>query len=152
MANFILSAAIRAVKSRIGTWNAYDSISELVPEVSKEQWAAAIGEARAALAQRVSEATRPLNRRPTADEFGPTLVRNSGARYWQTVEVFIRDQATGARSVYHVTVKTDTLRSRLAVVNEAIDTLQSRIDGAPEDYPVDIVGFAYTGTYQISRG
>lgn len=152
MANFIVSAAIRAVKSRIGTWSAFDTIRELVPEVSREQWASAIGEARAALAQRVSESTRPLNRRPTADELGPTLTRNSSSKYWQTVEVFIRDQATGARSIYHMTIKTETLRSRLAVVNQAIETIQSRIDSAPEDYPVDIIGFAYTGTYPISRG
>lgn len=152
MANFIVTAAIRAVKSRIGTWAAYDAISEIVPEVSREQWGAAIGEARAAIAQRVAEVTRPLNRRPTADEISATLTRNSSSKYWQQVEVFIRDQATGARSIYHMTVKTDTLRSRLAVVNQAIDTIQSRIDSAPEDYPVDIIGFAYTGTYAIQRG
>lgn len=151
MANFILAAAIRAVKSKIGTWRAYESIVDLVPEVTREEWARAVGDARAALAQRVLEATRPLNRRPVASEFGPPLTRKSGANYWQTTEIYIRDKETGARSVFHYTYRTDTLRSRLAVINEATQAIQGLIDGKPDDYPVDIIGAAYTGTYQIQR-
>lgn len=150
MANFIISAAIRAVKSKVGTWVAFESIQDLVPEVTREEWAAAVGQARAALSQKVSELTRPLNRRPTAAEFGPTLERRSSAKYWQQVEIYVRDKTTGARAIMHFTTRTDTLRSRISVINESIGRLQGRIDGAPEDYPVDIVGFAYTGTYPIA--
>lgn len=149
MATFILSAAIRAVKSKAGTWRAYDSISGLVPEVTRGQWAAAIGEARSALAQRVSEAVRPLNRRPTASEFGPPLERKSGTKFWQTVEIYARDRETGARSVFHYTHKTDTLRSRMVAVKAGIEKIQGIIDSNPTEYPLDIVGFAYTGTYPI---
>jgi hypothetical protein len=150
VANFILTAAIRAVKSKVGTWRAFEAIQDLVPEVSREEWAAAIGEARAALSQRVSEITRPLNRRPNASEFGPTLERRSSAKFWQTVEIYVRDKTTGARAIMHFTTRTDTLRSRISVINESIERLQGRVDGAPEDYPIDIVGFAYTGTYPIA--
>lgn len=150
MATFILTAAIRAVKSKIGTWRAYDQITDLVPELSREQWASAIGEARAALAQRVSEVTRPLNRIPTASEFGPTIERRSSAKYWQTVEVYVRDKTTGARSVMHFTQRTDTLRSRLSVVNKALDFVNGIIEADPETYQIDVVGFGYTGTYQIT--
>ena len=135
----------------MGTWRAYEAISDLVPEVTREQWASAIGEARAALSQRVSELTLPLNRIPTASEFGPTLDRKSGAKFWQHVELYVRDKSTGARAVMHFTIRTDTLRSRMSVVNDAIGRLQGMIDSAPEDYQVDMVGFAYTGTYQINR-
>jgi len=149
VATFILSAAIRAVKSKVGIWKAFDSIHDLVPEITKDQWAAAVGEARAALAQKVSELTRPLNRRPVASEFGPALERRSSTKYWQHIEIYVRDKQTGARSIWHSTLRTDTIRSRIAVVRDAVERLQARIDTAPEDYPIDIVGFAYTGTYPI---
>lgn len=149
MASFILSAAIRAVKSKVGTWKAFDAIQDLVPEITREQWAAAIGEARAAVSQRVSELTLPLNRRPTAAEFGPALERRSGAKYWQQVEIYVRDNQTGARSIMHFTTRTDTLRSRLSVVNDWIEHIQNLIDTRPDEYTADIVGFAYTGTYPI---
>lgn len=151
MASFIISAAIRAVKSKVGTWKAFDSIRDIVPELTRDEWAAAVAEARTALSQKVSELTLPLNRRPTAVEFGPTLTRKSSAKFWQTAEVYVRDKATGARAIMHFTVRTDTLRSRLAIVNDSIERLQARIDSDPETYAIDIVGFAYTGTYQIVR-
>lgn len=151
MANFILGAAIRAVKSRIGTWRAYDEVRSLVPEVTREQWSRAVTEAKTALAARIDELTRPLNRRPNASEFGPTIVRNSNANYWQHIEIYVRDKATGARAIRHFTTKTDTLRSRISVINDWIQHLQSQIDARPEDYPVDIIGFAYIGTYPIQK-
>ena len=149
MASFIISAAIRAVKSKVGIWKAYEAVQQMVPEITREDWAAAIGEARGALASRVSELTAPLNRRPTASEFAPPLERRSSAKYWQQVEIYVRDKVTGARSIMHFTTRTDTLRSRMSVVNDWIEHIQSRIDEKPDDYPVDIVGFAYTGTYPI---
>ncbi len=151
LASFILTAAIRAVKSRIGIWKAYDSIVDIVPEVTREEWAQAVGAARNDLAQRVSELTRPLNRRPLASEFGTPLEWKSNRRYAQTVEVFLRDRETGARSVRFWTLQTDSLRSRLSVVQHFIDKTQAILDADPERYPLDVVGFAYTGTYSIVR-
>lgn len=151
MASFILSAAIRAVKSKAGVWRAYDAVAGIVPEVTKTEWAQAIGDARAALANRVLESTRPLNRRPTAAEFSGTLNAKSRFSIWQTVEVFVRDRETGARSSFPVRIGTDSLRSRLSVVSEAVGIVRGIVDSAPDDYPVDIVGFEYTGTYHITR-
>lgn len=149
MASFILSAAIRAVKSRIGVNRAFDSIVDIVPEITRAEWAQAVGEARAALANRVLESTRALNRRPVAAEFGPPLERRSGAKFWQTVEIFVRDRETGARSAFYHTFKTDTLRSRMVAVNDGIERIGAIIGASPDDYPVDIIGFEYTGTYEI---
>ncbi len=150
MASFILSAAIRAVKSKVGTWRAYESVRQLVPEVTQEEWAQAIGEARSALSQRVLEATRPLNRIPVAGEWTP-ITRKSNVNWWQQVEVYIRDATTGARSVFNVTIKGDTLRSRLAVVNEAQKQAALIFASDPDNYPVAIVGVGYAGTYEIQR-
>lgn len=149
MASFILSAAIRAVKSKMGTWKAFEAIQDLVPELTRDDWAAAIAEARTSLSMRVSELTAPLNRRPTAAEFGPALERRSSAKYWQQVELYVRDTVTGARSIMHFTTRTDTLRSRISVVNDWVEHIQNLIDSRPEDYQVDVIGFAYTGTYPV---
>jgi hypothetical protein len=150
VASFILSAAIRAVKSKIGTWRAYENVRTLVPEITREEWAQAVGEARSALAQRVLEATRPSNRVPVQGEW-TTITRKSGAQWWQQVEVYIRDSVTGARSVFNVTVKTDTLRSRQSVMQQAERQASLLFSSDPDRYPVAIVGIGYAGTYQIQR-
>lgn len=150
MANFILSAAIRAVKSKVGTWVAYDQVKAKVPELTRTEWAQAIGEAREAISQRVLEATRPMNRRPVAGEW-TELTRKSGAAYWQQVTLFLRDSATGARSQFHVTVKTDTLRSRMNAVALAETQAALIFASDPDNYPVAIIGAEYSGTYHINR-
>lgn len=148
MANFILSAAIRAVKSKMGTWVAYDQVRRQVPEVTEAEWAQAIAEARTAIAQRVLEATRPLNRRPVVGEW-TDIPRKSNVQWWQQVTLFVRDSATGARSVFPVTIKTDTLRSRQFAVQEAINRAALLFASDPDNYPVAVVGFEYAGTYRI---
>lgn len=150
MANFILSAAIRAVKSKVGTWVAFDQVQRLVPEVTREEWARAVGEARSAIAERVLEATRPLNRRPVQGEW-TDIERKTGSAYWQQVTLFLRDNTTGARSVFHVTVKTDTLRARQFAIAEAESRAALLFASDPDNYPVAIVGAEYAGTYRIVR-
>lgn len=149
MASFIVSAAIRAVKSHVGIWKAYDSIIDLVPEITRDEWAAAVGQARADLATKVSEITKPLNRKPTAADFGSPIERRSTYKYWQQVEVYVRDKTTGARSIMHFTHRVDTLMSRMTAVNKGLDFIQGLIDSNPDEYAIDITGFSYTGTYPI---
>lgn len=148
MANFILSAAIRAVKSKVGTWVAYDQIKRLVPEITESEWAEAIGEARSSISQRVLEATRPLNRRPVVGEW-TDIRRRSNTQWWQQVSLFVRDSGTGARSVFNVTIKTDTLRSRQFAIQEATNRAALIFASDPDNYPVAIVGAEYSGTYHI---
>lgn len=151
MVAFHMWAAIRTVKSKIGTWNGYDEFSQAVPEVSRQQWATAIGEARAALANRVSELTRPLNRRPVGSEITRyTTKRATG--FMQQVEVFVRDRDTGMIESRPYVVKTDTLRSRQFIVEEAMSRYQNAIDSSPEDYPEDVLGAAYVGTHEMIPG
>lgn len=148
MANFILSAAIKAVKSKIGTWRAFEQVRRLAPEVSEAEWARAVAEARTAIAQRVLEATRPLNRRPVQGEW-TDIPRKSGSQWWQQVTLFIRDSTTGARSQFHVTIKTDTLRARMFAIQEAETRAAAIFASDPDNYPVAIVGAEYAGTYRI---
>lgn len=140
--------AIRTVKDKIGTWKGYEKALELAPETTREDWAAAIGQAKAALANRVDEMTRPLNRRPVAGEI-TTYATKAARGYMQQVEVYVRDRDTGLVEARPYTVRGDTLRSRAAVIREALDRYQGAIDSDPERYPEDILGTAYVGTHHL---
>lgn len=150
MPSFPIWAAIRTVKSKVGTWVGYEKYREADPSMTREDWARAIGEARAAIAHGIAETSRPLGRRPTGDEIQP-ITRKTGTGYWQQVEIYVRDRDTGIVGTRHYTIRGDSVRSRISVVNEAMDRYQSAIDTNPDDYPEDIAGAAYVGTYQIMR-
>jgi len=132
----------------MGTWVAYDQVRRQVPEVTQAEWAQAIGEARTAIAQRVLEATRPLNRRPVVGEW-TDIRRKSNTQWWQQVTLFVRDTTTGARAAFPVTIKTDTLRSRQFAVQEAMSRAALIFASDPDNYPVVTIGFEYSGTYHI---
>lgn len=151
MATFPIWAAIRTVKSKIGTWRGYELYREANPAMTREEWARAIGEARAALASRESEITKPLNRRPSGDEI-QALTRKTGSGFWQQVEVYVRDRDTGLVSARHYTIRGDSLVSRARAVEEAMNRYQDAIDGDPDNYPEEIAGVAYVGTYEVVRG
>lgn len=146
MVSFHLWAAIRTVKDKIGTWNGYAKYAELDETITREEWATSIAQARAALVNRVDELTRPLSARPSGSEI--TLYASKKARgYMQQVEIFVLDVDTGLPESRHYVVKTDTLRSRAWVVNEALSRYQAAVDSKPDDYPEAILGAAYVGTH-----
>jgi hypothetical protein len=151
VSTFGLWAAIRTVKSRIGTWNGYEQFRELVPEVTRDEWAQAIGQARAALSNRVSELTRPLNRRPTPAEVTTYTTRNARG-FMQQLDIFVRDRDTGLVEARPYTIRGTSLRSRSAIMAEALSRYQDAIDNNPDDYPEDILGAAYVGTYELVPG
>lgn len=148
MGTFHVWAAIRTIKSKIGTWVGYDTYSEFDPELTRGEWAEAIGQARAALANRTAELTRPLNRRPVAGEI--TRMDTKGpSGYLQQIEVYVRDNDTGLVDSRYYVVKTQTLRSRQFIVNEGLSRYQAAIDAKPDEYPEEIIGAAYIGTHQM---
>lgn len=144
-----LWAAIRALKSKIGTGVGLAQLREIMPEVTDAEWARAVGEARAALAARTLEATRPLNRRPFGAEILPKDTRGATG-FWQHVDIYVRDLDTGLIEIRPYTIKTDTLRSRQSIVNEAKRRYQEAIDRNPGDYPEEVLQATYEGTYQLT--
>jgi hypothetical protein len=149
MSSLPLWWAIRTLKSKIGTGVGLSNLRELMPEITDAQWARAVGEARASLALRTAELTRPLNRRPSGPlEILPRDTKGATG-YWQSVDVYVRDNDTGTLEVRPYTIRTDTLRSRQSVVNEAKQRYQEAIDADPDNYPEEILGVAYTGTYEL---
>lgn len=142
-------AAIKTIKSRIGTWKGFAEYQRFDPSISREEWATTIGQARAALANRALEITRPLNRRPDGPaEITPFSTR--GARgFLQQVVVYVRDRDTGVIEERHHSMKVDTLRSRQSVIDEVRGRFQSSIEGNPQDYPEDVLGVMYMGTHEM---
>lgn len=152
MSQYPLWAAIRTIRDRIGTWVGYDVYSRLVPELTREEWARAIGDARAALANRVSELTRPLNRRPVpgSPEVTPYRGRVTSARgYMQYVDVFVRDRETGIVEARPFAVRTDDLMSRQRVITTALSRYEAATLPEGTFEGEIIVGAAYAGTVEF---
>lgn len=151
MQQFLTWAAMRTVRSRVGTWRGYETVTQQVPEVTRADWATAIGNARAALVNRVAELTRPLNRRPTpAETITYNTVRQSG--FLQQIEIFVRDRDTGLIESRPYSVRTNTLMSRQRVVNVGVQAFTMAAALSPDDYPEEVLGAAYAGTFEMIPG
>lgn len=145
MASFPLWAAIRTVRSRMGTWVGFERYAEQDPTITRADWATAIGQARAALANRVSELSRPLNRRPVAGEM--TAYRSRTARgFMQYIDVYVRDRETGLITAQPWAMRTDTLISRQSAINQALARYEAATlpEGTFEGEVV--IGASYAGT------
>lgn len=150
MAAFPIWAAVRTIKSKLGTWVGFERYSELDPSITREQWSTAIGQARAALANRIGELSRPLNRRPdrSAGEVTPyTAKRATG--FMQYVDVYVVDREGGQVEVRPWAVRVDQLRSRQSIVNQAWSRYEAATlpEGTFEGETV--VGVAYAGTVEF---
>lgn len=151
MASFPLWAAIRTVRSRLGTWVGFERYAALDPTVTRDQWAVAVGQARAALANRVGELTRPLNRRPVPGEITPYTSRTARG-FMQYIDVYVRDRETGQVRAQPWAMRTDTLISRQAAVNQALSRYEAATlpEGTFEGEV--IVGASYAGTVEFLPG
>lgn len=148
MSSFPLWAAIRTIKSKLGTWVGYGKYVELDPSITRTQWATAVGQARAALANRTGELVRPLNRRPVPGEI--TQYSAPRARgFMQYVDVYVTDRDGGAIRAQPWAVRSDTLRSRQAVITEALARYEAATlpEGTFEGEVV--VGASYSGTVEF---
>lgn len=145
---FPLWAAIRTVKSRIGTWQGFARYSELDPSITREAWARAVGEARAAIANTLNEAVRPLNRRPVPGEY-TTYTTRSKTGFLQYVKMFTRDRETGIVSENWWSFKTDSLKSRQSVLNEAWNRFEAATLPEGTFEGEEVIGAQYAGTVQM---
>lgn len=148
MASFPLWAAIRTVKGKLGTWVGYERYNEIDPTITRQQWANAIGQARAALANKVGEITRPLNRRPVPGEFTPYTSR-SATGFMQYVDIYVRDAQTGVVTSRPWAVRTDTLMSRQAVVTQGLSRYEAATLPGGTFEGEEVLGAAYAGTVEF---
>ena len=148
MAAFPLWAAIRTIKSKIGTWVGYDRAVDLDPTITRQEWGTAIGQARAALANRVAEITRPLNRRPVAGEITPyTSKRATG--FMQYVDVYVIGAEGGAPEVRPWAIRSDTLISRQAALTQALARYEAATLPNGTFVGETVISASYAGTVQF---
>lgn len=148
MATFPLWAAIRTVKSKIGTWTGYAQYSALDDTIDRATWARAVGQARAALANRVDEVTRPLNRRPAPGEITQYTSRRATG-FMQYVDVYVRDRETGVVEARPWAMRTDQLRSRQSVITSALARYEAATLPEGTFEGEQIIGAAYAGTVEM---
>jgi hypothetical protein len=148
MASFPLWAAIRTIKSRLGTWVGFDRFAQLDPTITRQQWGTAVGQARAALANKVLEVTRPLNRRPLPSEVTQYTARQAKG-FMQYVDIYVRDAQTGVVTSRPWAVRTDTLRSRQAIVTEGLSRFEAATLPEGTFEGEQVIGAAYAGTVEF---
>lgn len=148
MASFPLWAAIRTVKGKLGTWVGYERYNEVDPTITRQQWANAIGQARAALANKVGEITRPLNRRPVPGEITPYTSRTATG-FMQYVDIYVRDAQTGIISARPWAVRTDTLMARQTIVTQGLSRYEAASLPGGTFEGEEVLGAAYAGTVEF---
>ena len=146
--DFNVWAASRYLKGKLAYGYALGVARRLNPSLTDAEWREAVAEARSILADKTSELSRPLNRRPIAGEYLPFKVNNPNG-WIQQVEVYVRDTNTGAIEARPFSFKTDTLRSRMNVIKEALTQFRAAIDENPEQYPEEVLTAGYTGTWKL---
>lgn len=111
--------------------------------VARSTWLQARGEVEAGLAAREGIYNEPLHLIPVAGEIQSWST--TGARgYAQQVEVLVRDRATNTVISVPYTSMGSELRSRQAIINEALEVYS---DDNAKKYNQQILGAIYTGTY-----
>lgn len=128
-------------------WVGYDRYATVDPSIDRSTWARMVGEARTAIANKLAEVTRPLNRRPLPTEI-VTYTSRRATGYLQWVDVYVKDRETGLVTTQPWNVKSRDLRSRQAVITEALSRYQAATlpEGTFEGQIV--VGASYAGTLQ----
>lgn len=150
--DYPLAAAIRTVKDGKSARAGLREFRQAGGSTNDAKWFGLVGEVRRNLSDRLDEVTRPLTRRPSGDEIRTfTTKRHTG--YVQQLEIFVRDRATGIVVSKPYSWRTDTLITRGQAIREAIAEFESGVTESPDLFDEEILGGAYTGTYQlIPRG
>lgn len=140
-------AAIRAVKDGLSARGGLAAARAAGVRVQDSTWYRMVGEVRRSLADQIDEVTRPLSRRPLPDEI-QGYVSKKARGYIQNVDILVKDRETGAVSIRPYSVKTSRVYARATILKRAIAAFQSAIDLNPGDYDEQVLGAAYTSTFQ----
>lgn len=145
-------AAIKAISQGISGNEALRRFRAGGGSIRRATFQRVMAEVRRTIADQLDEATRPLNRRPTADEIN-VISSQKHSGYRQHVDVYVRDKTTGEVESRPFSWKTQVLITRQAAVNQALFAFQDGITGSPDRFNEEILGATYTGTIQlIPRG
>jgi hypothetical protein len=145
----VVSAAIKAVKSGLSANAGYRAFQAAGGAVARATWLRTVGEIRRTLSNQLDEATRPLNRRPTANEITPISTKTRSG-YIQQVDVYVRNRDTGEVESRPFSWRTQVLVTRQAAVNEALAAFDTGVTGSPDRFNETVLGATYTSTLQLT--
>lgn len=148
MADFPFWAAVRSVKEGMSGSAGLRAYRAGGGKIGTQTWHRMVAEARHSISARGDEVSRPLNRRPTADE--TTTWTTAKAKGWiQQVEVMVRDRDTGDILTIPFSLKGRTLVSRQSAIDDALSVITPEgTDGEKQQ----ILGAVYVGTYEMRPG
>jgi len=112
--------------------------------IANATWYRLTGELQRTISDRQDIYSQNVNLRPTASEIR-TWTTSKARGYIQQVEVLVRDKATGEIISVPYSGLGRSLRSRRAVINEALSVYS---DENAERYGQQVLGAVYTGTYE----
>jgi hypothetical protein len=112
--------------------------------VADSTWYKLYGEVAAQVSLREGIYDEPQNLRPVASEI-KTWTTSKATGYVQQVEVLVRDRGTGEIVSVPYSAMGRNLRSRRAVLSEALSVYS---DENATKYNQQVLGAVYTGTYQ----
>jgi hypothetical protein len=140
------NAALASILQGLSATQGLNWFRSIGGHVGNETWYQLRGQVEASIALREGIYNEPQHLRPTAQEI--QTMQTKGARgYIQQVEVLVR--AKGSTDVISVPYSSQgkTLRSRQAIVREAISVYGGE---NAKKYGQTVLGAVYTGTYELA--
>lgn len=144
----VLSAAQASVRAGLSANAGYRAFQAGGGQIARATWLRTVAEVRARASDYLDESSRPLGRKPTADEI-TTLSTKHQARYIQQVDVYVRDRDTGEIDVKPFSWRGQALITRQAAINEALAAFDTGVTGSPDRFNETVLGATYTGTLQL---
>lgn len=139
-AQFALQSVLEGLSARAGL----RAFRESGGRVGNSTWFQLRGEMERMVSDREGVYNEPQRLRPVASEIQQwTTQRAKG--YFQQVEVLVRERATGTVISVPYTSISRNLRSRNAIIKEALDVYS---DDNAQKYNQVILGAVYSGTFQ----
>lgn len=139
-AQFALQSVLEGLSARQGL----TAFREAGGRVANQTWFQLRGEVERMVSAREGIYNEPQHLRPIANEI-QQWTTSKARGYIQQVEVLVRDRATGQVISVPYSSVSSNLRSRMAVIREALDVYS---DDNAKKYNQQILGAVYSGTFQ----
>lgn len=137
-------AALAAIQEGLSATAGLAQFRQIGGRVANETWYRLTAELQTTLANREGIYNEPVNRIPTAQEVQRWTTQKARG-YIQQVEILARDKVTGEIISIPYSATGRTLRSRNAVIKEALSVYG---DEQARKYDQQILGAVYSGTYE----
>jgi hypothetical protein len=148
LADWPFSAAVRTAREGLSARAGLAAYRSAGGRVNDATWFRMVTEAKATVASRSAELTRPLNRRPTAGEATRWTTRQASG-WMQNVEVKVRDRATNQVLTVPYSISSSRPVTRQQAIDAALATITPAGTGGDTQ---QILGAVYVSTLLMVPG